>query len=134
MTPTVRFLLVDDNPDFRASAAAFLSTEPHLRLVGEAGSGTEAVTLCAQIPVDLVLLDLAMHGWDGFETTRQIKARPGAPKIILVTLQEGPEYRRIAKLAGADGFIGKIEFTTALLPLIASLFPDPTVPPSTPST
>lgn len=124
MTPPVRYLLVDDNPDFRTSAAAFLSAEPHLLLAGEAGSGAEAVEICSRIPVDLVLLDFAMRGLDGYETARQLKVWPGAPKVIIVTLQDGPEYRRLAKLAGADGFVGKIEFTTALLPLIASLFPE----------
>lgn len=126
----VRLLLVDDNTDFLASANAHLCTRPELHLVGAARSGAEALELSARHPVDLVLLDLNMRGMDGLTTTRQLKTRPGAPKIIIVTLHDAPEYRRLALAAGADGFVGKAEFTTALLPLIGTLFGDATVQPS----
>ncbi|MBC7366201.1 MAG: response regulator transcription factor [Undibacterium sp.] len=123
MTPPVRLLLVDDNHDFLVSASAHLRTRPQLSIVGAVRSGEEAFTLLNSAPVDLVLLDLNVCGLDGLETTRQFKAGPRAPKVIIVTLQDAPEYRRRALAAGADGFIGKAEFTTALFPLIATLFP-----------
>lgn len=134
MTSPVRLLLVDDSPDFLASATDFLCTRPQLQLVGPAASGAEALDLVARIPVDLVLLDLNLRGLNGFETARRLKARPDAPKIIIVTLQDAPEYRHLALAAGADGFIAKGEFTTALLPLIASLFPGMPVPLPAPET
>ncbi len=123
----VRLLLVDDTPDFLTAAATFLRARSEVRVVGTAGSGVEALELATRLPVDLVLLDLNMRGMDGLETTRQLKSRPGAPKIIIVTLHNAPEYRRLALAAGADGFVSKAEFTTALLPLIGTLFGDATV-------
>lgn len=126
VTPPVRLLLADDNPDFLASATAHLCARPQLSVVGAARSGAEALTLFNSVPVDLVLLGLNMRGLEGMETTRQFKAWPGAPKVIRVSLEDAPEYRRLALASGADGFIGKAEFATALLPLIATLFPDAT--------
>lgn len=124
LMPHLRLLLVDDNPDFRSAAAAYLTAQPQLRLAGQAASGEEALALVAQKRIDLVLLDLAMKGHSGFATTRQLKFLPRAPKVIVVTLQDAPEYRHIAQAVGADGFVSKSEYTTELLPLIARLFPD----------
>ena len=126
VTAPVRLLLVDDNHDFLVSAAAHLRTRPPLSIVGAVRSGEEALTLLNSVHIDLVLLDLNMCGLNGLETTRLFKARPRAPKVIIVTLEEAPEYRRRARVAGADGFIGKAEFATELIPLIATLFPDET--------
>ena len=67
-----------------------------------------------------------MGGSNGLKTTRQFKARRCAPKVIIVTLHDSGEYRRLALGARADGLIGKAEFTTALFPLITTLFPDKT--------
>ena len=98
---------MDDNPDFLASAAAHLRARPQLSIVGAAKSGAEALTLLNSAPVDLVLLGLNMRGSDGLETTRQFTAPPRAPKVIIVTLQDGGEYRRLALAAGADRLIGQ---------------------------
>lgn len=128
----VRIILVDDNADFLVAAAAYLRARPEVQVVGTARSGVEALELAARLPVDLVLLDLNMRGVDGLKTTRQLKALPG-PKVIIVTLHDALDYRRLALAAGADGFIGKGDFTTALLPLIGMLFRDDTVLPPTPA-
>lgn len=123
MRKPLRILLVDDSPDFLAAAAAFLGARSHLQLESSTTCGREALELSALIQVDLVLLDLHMRGLNGFETTRRLKAQPQPPKVIIVTLEDAPEYRHIAQVVGADGFITKPEFTTAILPLIDSLFP-----------
>lgn len=122
--PPLCLLLVDDNPDFRAAAFVYLTGQPHLRLAGLAASGEEALALLAHKRIDLVLLDLAMPGLGGFATLRLLKDRPNPPQVIIVTLQDAPECRRLAHDAGADGFIAKHEFTGALLPVIARLFPE----------
>lgn len=118
----LRILLVDDSRDFLVSAAAFLCAQSPLTIVDTASSGAAALEFAARFPVDLVLLDLHMPGLNGFETTRRLKAGSPSPKVVFVTLQNAPEYRHIAQVVGADGFITKSEFTTALLPLIDSLF------------
>jgi DNA-binding NarL/FixJ family response regulator len=118
--PPLRILLVDDSLRFLESAARFLSGETYLEIVGRALSGKEAIEQIALLRPDLVLMDLAMPGINGLEATRQIKMQPNAPYIIILTLNDSSEYQMAAEAAGADGFVSKAEFSTALLPLISS--------------
>ncbi len=53
---------------------------------------------------------------------RRIKSNPSAPRVIVLTMYDLPEYRAIAKLAYADGFIAKSDFGEKLIPMIYSLF------------
>lgn len=120
--PPIRILLVDDNPEFLESAAGYLATQPDLSVVGRAQSAQAALEMIAALQPDLVLMDIAMPGINGLEATRQIKARPSAPRVIILTLHDNPEYRRAAADAQADGFVAKSEFGTRLLPTIRALF------------
>lgn len=122
MIETLRILLVDDNPEFLESAARFLSATPFINIVGCACSGEEALDIIAHIQPDLLLVDISMPGMNGLETTQQIKDLPDPPRVIVMTLLDDPEYRAAASDAGADSFIAKSAFSTAVLPLIESLF------------
>jgi DNA-binding NarL/FixJ family response regulator len=123
VTP-VRTLLVDDSTLFLDAAAAFLAGDPAVELVGRAGSGHAALDEAARLRPDLVLMDWVMPGLDGLEATRRLKARSEAPRVILLTLYENPEYREAAAGAGADAFVAKADLGRHLLPLIHSLFAD----------
>ncbi|OUL36644.1 hypothetical protein BV372_06690 [Nostoc sp. T09] len=120
--PPLRILLVDDSLAFLESAARFLAMDRQLEIVGRALSGEEAVEQVPQLSPDLVVMDLAMPGINGLEATRQIKERSSAPYVVVLTLNDGSEYRTAALAVGADGFVTKSELGTALLPLIHSLF------------
>ncbi len=124
MSP-LRVLLVDDSHDFLESAARFLSAYPRLEIVGCALSGQHAWELVTRLRPDLVLMDLAMPGMNGLEATSQIKAQPGAPRVVILTLHDNAEYRMAAEAVRADGFIAKSDFGTQLLPLIHTLFDGP---------
>ncbi len=121
----IRILLVDDNPEFLNSAAHFLSTDPQIEIVGHALSGEDALEQVAQTQPDLVLMDLLMSDMNGLEATRRIKERPDAPRVVVLTLYDQPEYRAEAETARADGFITKSEFGDQLLPLIHTLLAEP---------
>jgi len=69
-------------------------------------------------------MDVAMPGMNGLEATRQIKARPAAPRVVILTFYDNPEYRAVAQTVGADGFVTKSDFAAQLLPLIYALFPN----------
>jgi DNA-binding NarL/FixJ family response regulator len=122
MTP-IRVLLVDDSADFLNSAESFLSLHPAVEVIGCALSGRDALEKIPRLAPDLVLMDWLMPEMNGLEVTRQIKARPDAPRVVILTMYDAPKYRAAARAVGTDGFISKADFGTLLLPVIRALFP-----------
>jgi DNA-binding NarL/FixJ family response regulator len=112
---------VDDNPTFLDAATHALAADPRLEVVGTALSGPEGVELVARVQPDLVLMDVAMPGMNGLEATRLIKAQADAPRVVMLTAHDIPQYHSAAKAAGADSFISKTDFDTHLLSFIDTL-------------
>ena len=105
----IRVLLADDQVLVRAGFRALLDAEDDLVVVGEAGTGADAVRLAlAELP-DVVLMDIRMPGIDGLEATRRIVADPRARDVhvVVVTTFELDEYVIDAIRAGASGFLVK---------------------------
>src|SRR5688572_25635617 len=102
MTP-YRVLLVDDSRDVVDSVGRFLTTVPGLEVVGHGLSGQEGLDQADRLRPDLVLMDLAMPGMDGLEATRRLKATPGGPLVVILTLHDDDEHRAASQAAGADG-------------------------------
>lgn len=127
---TLRVLLVDDSPLFIQAVEEYLRLmrNPSFEVVGRARNGPEALRLTAELKPDLVLLDLVMPGMNGLETARQIKALPNAPCVIALTFYDLPEYHQAARNAQIDGFVGKAEFATRLMPHIRALLSFQTPP------
>ena len=121
---TIRVLLVDDNPAFLDIAARELVADGRVQIVGRAQSGEDALAQVQRTQPDLVLLDIALPRMNGLKVTRQLKAQPVAPRVVLVTIHDTPDYRAAGVTAGADGFIAKEEFDTQILPLVEMLFGD----------
>jgi DNA-binding NarL/FixJ family response regulator len=117
----VRTVLADDHPAFLAAARRYLAAQP-VQVVGTARTGLEALRLLEALEPDLLLLDLEMPELDGLAVLRQVKARPDAPQVVVVTLHDHEQYRAEAAAAGADGFVAKRDFTTVLAPLLRRLF------------
>jgi DNA-binding NarL/FixJ family response regulator len=118
----IRTLLVDDSPEFLEAAGRFLASDPDIEVVGSALSGKEAIEQVALLNPDLILMDLAMPGINGLETTRRIKEETKAPRVIILTLHDNPEYRAASESVNADGFIAKSDFGAKLIPLIHQIF------------
>src|SRR5690348_17038257 len=102
-----RLLVADDHELARAGLIAMLSTEPSLEVVGEASNGREAVTRCRLLHPDLVLMDVRMPEMDGLEATRIIKEATPDVSVIIVTMNEDPEYLLEAVKDGAAGYLLK---------------------------
>ena len=118
----INTLLVDDSSAFLSAVVKFLAAFPHIRVVGQAQSGTEALGLIAQLRPELALVDLAMPQMNGLELTRRIKALANPPKVIMLTVATSPEYRDYAHHAGAEGFLNKDHIALKLMPRIDALF------------
>ncbi|MFI6862052.1 response regulator [Streptomyces sp. NPDC050421] len=119
--PPVRILLCDDHAVVRAGLLALLGSEPDIEVVGEAGSGEEAVALAAKLTPDVVLMDLQLgEGIDGVETTRRIVAgTDGAHVLVLTTYDTDADITRAIE-AGATGYLLKAERPEELFAAIRS--------------
>ncbi|MFD3571564.1 response regulator [Streptomyces sp. NPDC058671] len=105
---SVRILLCDDHVVVRAGLLALLGSTPDIEVVGEAGSGEEAVAMAAKLRPDVVLMDLQLGaGIDGVEATRRI-APTGVHVLVLTTYDTDADITRAIE-AGATGYLLKAE-------------------------
>ncbi len=107
MPDPITILLVDDHSVVRLGLKAYFATLPDLHVIGEAGSGQEAVKLVEQHAPDVVLMDLIMPGMDGVETTRQVKRVSPRTQVIVLTSYHDDEHIFPAIRAGALSYLLK---------------------------
>lgn len=100
----VRVLLADDQPLVRTALQMVITDAPDLELVGEAGTGTEAVRLTEELRPDVVVMDIRMPGMDGIEATRLITAGPTDARVIVLTTFDEDDYVYGALRSGRPGF------------------------------
>ena len=117
----LKVMLVDDSASFRMAAEQFVTEVCGAHVVGQADSGEAAVEMALRLRPQLVLMDLAMGGINGIEAGRRIKAADSAIKIVILTLNNGREYRELAQTLELDGFISKTDFTAVICSVIDSL-------------
>jgi DNA-binding NarL/FixJ family response regulator len=102
----LRVIVADDHPVVREGLRAMLDAEPDLEVVGEAGSGAEAVALAAKLRPDVVLMDLRMPGSDGVAATGRIVAAGDARVLVVTTYDTDSDILRAVE-AGATGYLLK---------------------------
>lgn len=108
----VRLLVCDDHIVVRAGLLALLGSAPDIEVVGEAGTGEEAIALAAKLAPDVVLMDLQLgEGMDGVEATRHITSPSTTPTphvLVLTTYDTDADITRAIE-AGATGYLLKAE-------------------------
>jgi DNA-binding NarL/FixJ family response regulator len=115
MAEPLKVLLVDDHAMFRAGIKALIELEGRMRVVGEAGSGEEAVDRVRELKPDVVVMDLSMPGSNGLEATRRIAALGLDTKVLVLTVHAEEEYLVPVVEAGASGYLTKTSADTDLL-------------------
>ncbi len=103
----IRVLLVDDHALFRNGISSLLSEEEDFEIVGEAGSGEEALEKARELEPDLILMDIYMPGGDGLAATRRIKEEMPSIKIVMLTVSEEDHNLFEAIKSGAQGYLLK---------------------------
>lgn len=103
----IRILLVDDHPLVRDGLRARLEAAPRLRVVGEAGSGQEAIEQAGACQPDLVLMDVNMKGGSGIEATARLLQHYPGIAVLILSMHDKPEYVTQAIGAGARGYVLK---------------------------
>jgi two-component system NarL family response regulator len=105
MSDPIRILLADDHPPLRAGLAAILNSQPDFKVVAEAGSGSEAVEVSAE--VDVYILDLRMPDGDGIATIKRLIARDPSARVMVLTTYDNEEDIFQALESGARGYLLK---------------------------
>jgi len=103
----IRVLIADDHALFREGVNAILKSVPDIEIVGEAGTGQDALTLASDLTPDVILMDIQMPDLNGVEATQRIlKTQPNVG-IIIVTMLEDDDSLFSAMRVGARGYVLK---------------------------
>lgn len=114
----IRVLLVDDQQVVRRGLGLRLHLEPDMRVVGEARSGKEALTLVQALAPDVVLMDVEMPEMDGIAATTALRAMRSPSAVVIISIHDDLPTRIRAQAAGAVAFVTKNGLTDELLAVI----------------
>lgn len=104
---SIRVLLADDHLLVRAGIRALVQAIEGVLVVGEAGSGREAIALAkAELP-DLVIMDISMRDVNGIEATARIRIEVPAARVLILSMHATEDFVRLALGAGASAYLVK---------------------------
>jgi DNA-binding NarL/FixJ family response regulator len=107
-------LIVDDHPSFRATARAILQAEG-FDVIGEAENGVAGLREAKQLHPDLVLLDVQLPDFDGFEVASRLTRNGSGPRVVLTSSRDAADFGPLVAQSGAEGFVPKAELSGAAL-------------------
>ncbi len=117
----VRVLIADDHALVRSALKSLLEAQPDLEVVGEAEDGAAALECCRRLAPDVVIMDLAMPGRGGINATDDLRREMPGTKVLVLTMHDDDAYLRLARLAGAAGFVLKKSLATELIRAIRAV-------------
>lgn len=103
----IRIAIADDHAMFREGIRNLLATEDGFEVVGEAGTGREALQICRELDPSVLLLDIDLPEMDGIDVTRSVRDEGLSVRIIILTMHASEEYAVRLIRSGAMGFIPK---------------------------
>lgn len=103
----IRVLLVDDHTILRAGLRLLLEAEPDLTVVGEAGSGAEALEQARALQPDVVVLDLGLPGMSGLDVLREVRELGPDIRVLVLSMYTNEDIVQHVFLAGGLGFVTK---------------------------
>lgn len=106
-TRAIRVLLVDDHQLVRDGLHSRLGETPGIEVVGEAGTGQEALALAASLQPDLVLLDIGLPDMSGLDVAAKLGEVAPGTRALMLSMYDNREYVLSALRAGAAGYVLK---------------------------
>lgn len=103
----IRILIADDHAVLRSGVSMLLNAQPDMGVVGEAGTGDEAIDRAEETEPDVLLLDITMPGPSGLDVIRALRDRRPSVSILVLTMHEDEGHLIKALRAGASGYIPK---------------------------
>ena len=122
----IRLLVVEDNERLRPALAAGLAATGAVTIVGDCGSGEEALAHCLAAPPDALLMDVQLAGtWNGIEATVAIRREFPRMPVVFYSIQDDDAYYRAFRRAGILSHYAYVRKSNYLLPqLIVPLIRD----------
>jgi DNA-binding NarL/FixJ family response regulator len=106
---TITIVIADDHVLFRQGLAALLREQPGLEVVGEAGSGEEAIELVAASKPAVAIVDVEMAGMGGIDAARRIHEISAGTKIVALSMYSSAHHQQRMRMAGASAYLRKSE-------------------------
>ncbi len=103
----IKVMIVDDQPIIRDGLKMILDMYEDIEVVGVATNGSDAISICKEKEIDVILMDIRMPDMDGVEATKRIKAKHEKIKIIILTTFDDDEYIFEALKQGASSYLLK---------------------------
>jgi DNA-binding NarL/FixJ family response regulator len=122
MDDPIKVVIADDHALFREGVRAFLSANSNVQVVGEAADGSEAIEQVKKFRPDILLLDIAMPGLGGLETTLELKKLAPEVKIVILTQYANNEYLFRFLKAGVSGYVLKRAAGSDLVSAIKAVY------------
>ena len=107
MIHEIRIALIDDHEMVLQGLGALLDSQTGLKVIAKFKSGEDAAEQLEMNKVDVILTDINMPGFNGFETLSALIIKNPNSKIIMLSMETGSNYMRKAKEEGAKGFVSK---------------------------
>lgn len=120
-TQALRILLVDDHQILRDGIRVLLDGEPGMHVIGECGSGAEALELAGRDQPDLVVLDISLPDMSGLDVLRQLRERQPMLSVIVLSMHTQREFVLQAIAAGCAAYVPKSTAHTSLLEAIQAV-------------
>lgn len=117
----MQILIVDDHAILRSGLRLLIDAQPTLNVVGEAGSGADAVAQARALQPDLILLDLSMPDGDGLSIIATLRTVAPQARILILTMHDDTSHLRQALDAGASGYVLKNAVDQELLMAIRAV-------------
>lgn len=103
----ISVIVVDDIDESREMILRMLQFEPSISIAGTARSGVEAIEVAQKVKPDVIVMDINMPDMDGIAATEAIHKKVPFVQVIILSVQNDPNYMRRAMLAGARDFLSK---------------------------
>jgi len=117
----LRVVVVDDHTLFREGLIALLAANPDTEVVGEAGTGAEALVQVRELGPDVVLMDIMMPDMSGIEATQRVRVDHPDVEVVMLTMLEDDDSLFAAMCAGAHGYILKGADTAEVLRTVSAV-------------
>lgn len=110
-----KVVLVDDHQVLRDAIREILVRHPDFQVVGEAGSGPDAIDVCQRADPDLVVMDIGLPGMNGIEATGELARHCPRVRVLMLSMYDDEDSVMAAVRSGARGFVLKKSCATELV-------------------